>query len=280
MDIHCAAFILRAGGSFDPSVIYRRVAQYWFAFAVITFLVFFGRRTIDADLWARERVFRAGCVDKSYWGTLAGSVLVVFGLRISRAQSEGLMGSTVNLVDLLKNSFTNPKDAASTIISRGFSYDVIWSVFVASICLTTAMQFFVDSMMKSDGPTLSDVSSPWIFAVMVGGMTLLVCATITWTGQRFDGQANFKTIFALVAWLQVIQLLLQVLIYALLFLVAALAGFAQIAIIFWSLWIFVAFVDTAHKFDNMMKASVVSVLGIGLGGVILFFMISFMGMGL
>ena len=85
MDIHCAAFILRAGGSFDPSVIYRRVAQYWFAFAVITFLVFFGCRTIDADLWARERVFRAGCVDKSYWGTLAGSVLVVFGLRISRA---------------------------------------------------------------------------------------------------------------------------------------------------------------------------------------------------
>ncbi|MEK9979970.1 MAG: hypothetical protein VW602_13805, partial [Paracoccaceae bacterium] len=84
------------------------------------------------------------------------------------------MGSTVNLVDLLKNSFTNPKDAASTIISRGFSYDVIWSVFVASICLTTAMQFFVDAMMKSDGPTLSDVSSPWIFAMMVGGMTLLV----------------------------------------------------------------------------------------------------------
>jgi hypothetical protein len=65
-----------------------------------------------------------------------------------------------------------------------------------------------------------------------------------------------------------------------LFLVTALVGFAQIAIIFWSLWILVAFVDTAHGFDNMLKSFVVSVLGIGLGGIILLFMISVMGMGL
>ena len=190
------------------------------------------------------------------------------------------MGNGIHLVDLLKTSFSQPKEAAAVIISRGFSYDVIWSVFIATICLTTAMQFFADGLMKVDGPSLNDVSRPWIFALMVGGMTLLVCATITWTGQRFDGEANFKTIFTLVAWLQVIQLLLQAIIYFLLYLVTALAGFAQIAIIFWSLWIFVSFVDTAHGFDNMLKSFVVSVLGIGLGGVILFFVISFMGMGL
>ena len=190
------------------------------------------------------------------------------------------MSNTNHLGVLLKVSFSQPKEAAGIIISRGFSYDVIWSVFIASICLTTAMQFFADGLMQVDGPSLNDISSPWIFALMVGGMTLLVCATITWTGQRFDGVADFKTIFALVAWLQVIQLILQTIIYVLLLLVTALAGFAQIAIIFWSLWIFVAFIDTAHGFDNMLKSFVVSVLGIGLGGIILFFMISFMGMGI
>ena len=190
------------------------------------------------------------------------------------------MSNGIHLVNLLRTSFSQPKQAAAVIISRGFSYDVIWSVFIATICLTTTMQFFADGLLKVDGPSLNDVSRPWIFALMVGGMTLLLCATITWTGQRFHGEANFKTIFTLVAWLQVIQLLLQAIIYFLLYLVTALAGFAQIAIIFWSLWIFVAFVDTAHGFDNMLKSFLVSVLGIGLGGIILFFMISFMRMGL
>ncbi len=190
------------------------------------------------------------------------------------------MSSAIHFGDLLKTSFSKPKEAAAVILSRGFSYDVIWSVFIASICLTTAMQFFADGLMQVDGPSLNDVSSPWIFALMVGGMTLLVCATITWTGHRFDGEAKFKAIFTLVAWLQVIQLILQAIIYVLLFLVTALAGFAQIAIIFWSLWIFVAFVDTAQGFDNMVKSFVVSVLGIALGGIILFFVISFMGVRL
>ena len=127
------------------------------------------------------------------------------------------MSNGIHLADLLKTSFSKPKEAAAVIISRGFSYDVIWSVFIATICLTTAMQFFADGLMKVDAPSLNDVTSPWIFALMVGGMTLLVCATITWTGQRFDGNANFKTIFTLVAWLQVIQLILQAIIYLLLF---------------------------------------------------------------
>lgn len=190
------------------------------------------------------------------------------------------MSNAIHLGDLLKTSFSKPKEAAAFILSLGFSYDVIWSVFIASICLTTAMQFFADGLIQVDGPSLNDVSSPWIFALMVGGMTLLVCATITWTGHRFDGAANFKTIFTLVAWLQVIQLILQAINLVLLFLVTALAGFAQIAIIFWSLWIFVAFVDTAQGFNNMLKSFVVSVLGIALGGIILFCMIRFMGMGL
>ena len=48
---------------------------------------------------------------------------------------------------------------------------------------------------------------------------------------------------------------------------APLAGIVQFAIFLWSLWIFVAFIDAAHGFDNMIKSSLVAVLGSSLGSI-------------
>ena len=189
------------------------------------------------------------------------------------------MTNATFLTNLFKNSLFDPKEAAKEILEKDFPYEVIWSIFISSICVTTAMQFTAEAFIKNDGPSLIDFTRPSVFACTIAGTTLFVCGTITWTGQRFGGQSEFKSIFALVSWLQVVQLVLQVLIYAVLALIPSLTALAQVMILFWSIWIFVAFLDTAHGFLNMFKTALVALLGISLAGVLLLFVISLTNFG-
>ena len=175
------------------------------------------------------------------------------------------MTSAINLTTLLKISFTDPKQAGSIILSYDLPYNAIASIFAAAICASTAMLFAVDLFYDT----------PWVFALLVGVMTLVVCGAISWTGQRFSGLGDFKSIFTIVAWLQVVQMVMQMTSFLVMVLFAPLAGIVQFAIFLWSLWIFVAFIDAAHGFDNMIKSSLVAVLGSSLGSIGMLVMVIF-----
>ena len=185
------------------------------------------------------------------------------------------MNSAINLITLLKISFTDPKQAGSIILSYDLPYNAIASIFAAAICASTAMLFAVDLFYDTEGLSLTNVSTPWVFALLVGVMTLVVCGAISWTGQRFSGLGDFKSIFTIVAWLQVVQMVMQMTSFLVMVLFAPLAGIVQFAIFLWSLWIFVAFIDAAHGFDNMIKSSLVAVLGSSLGSIGMLVMVIF-----
>ena len=186
------------------------------------------------------------------------------------------MTSAFNFASLLKLSLSNPKEAGRAILSYGLSYDAICSIFAAAICASTAMMFAVATLYETDEPSLTNVSTPWIFALLVGIMTIVVCGAISWTGQRFSGQGDFKAVFSIVAWLQVVQMVLQLASFLVMFFLTPLIGFIQLVIFFWSLWIFVAFIDAAHGFDNMIKSSLVALLGSSLGSIGMLIMVIFM----
>ena len=185
------------------------------------------------------------------------------------------MTSAFNLTNLLKLSLTDPKQAGQAILSYDLSYDAICSIFAAAICASTAMLFAVDLVYETEGPSLTNVSTPWVFAPLVGIMTLVVCGAISWTGQRFSGRGDFKSVFTIVAWLQVVQMIMQITSFLVMVLFAPLIGIVQFVIFLWSLWIFVAFIDAAHGFDNMIKSSLVALLGCSLGSIGMLIMVIF-----
>ena len=185
------------------------------------------------------------------------------------------MTSSLNFTNLIKLSLIDPKQAGRSILSYGLSYDAICSIFAAAICASTAMLFAVDLVYETEGPSLTNVSTPWIFALLVSVMTLVVCGAISWTGQRFSGQGGFKSIFTIVAWLQVVQMVMQITSFLVMVLFAPLIGIVQFAIFLWSLWIFVAFIDAAHGFENMIKSSLVALLGSSLGSIGMLAMVIF-----
>jgi hypothetical protein len=201
---------------------------------------------------------------------------MVFDLWVSYDKAGSKMTSAFNFASLFKLSLADPKEAGRTILSFELTYDTICSIFAAAICASTAMLFAADALYETDGPSLTNVSTPWVFALMVGIMTIAVCGAISWTGQRFSGQGDFKAVFSIVAWLQVVQMVMQLTSLLVMIFLTPLIGFVQLVIFFWSLWIFVAFIDAAHGFDNMIKSSLVALLGSGLGSIGMLVMFIFM----
>ena len=185
------------------------------------------------------------------------------------------MRPTYNFTNLLKQSLLDPKQAGQSILSYDLSYEAICSIFAAAICASTSMMFAIDLLYETEGPSLTKVSTPWVFALLVGVMTLVVCGAISWTGQRFSGQGHFKSILTIVAWLQVVQMFMQMASFLVMVILTPLIGIVQFGIFLWSLWIFVAFIDAAHGYNNMVKASLVALLGSGLGSIAMIAMIAF-----
>ncbi|MGB0608220.1 MAG: YIP1 family protein [Paracoccaceae bacterium] len=183
----------------------------------------------------------------------------------------------VNIQLLFRQSFVEPKTAAKQFLALDLSYDAIFSLFLASVCASTVLIFGFDIVFYGADARVGLLGSPWQFAAIVAVLTLATAIGIAWIGQKLSGQGSFRLVMALIAWLQVVQLGMQVVSYFTLILPTLLVTFLQFGLIGWSFWIFIAFIDEVHKFDNMMKSALVAFLGTMVGMLGLFFMISLFG---
>ena len=187
------------------------------------------------------------------------------------------MTPKVNIQLLFRQSFVEPKTAAKQFLALDLSYDAIFSLFLASVCASTVLIFGFDIVFYGADARVGLLGSPWQFAAIVAVLTLATAIGIAWIGQKMSGQGSFRLVMALIAWLQVVQLGMQVVSYFTLILPPLLVTFVQFGLIGWSFWIFTAFIDEVHKFDNMMKSALVAFLGTMVGMLGLFFMISLFG---
>ena len=187
------------------------------------------------------------------------------------------MTSKVNIQLLFRQSFVEPKTAAKQFLALDLSYDAIFSLFLASVCASTVLIFGFDIVFYGADARVGLLGSPWQFAAIVAVLTLATAIGIAWIGQKMSGQGSFRLVMALIAWLQVVQLGMQLVSYFTLILPTLLVTFLQFGLIGWSFWIFIAFIDEVHKFDNMMKSALVAFLGTMVGMLGLFFVISLFG---
>lgn len=187
------------------------------------------------------------------------------------------MTSNISLQVLFQQSFVDPKAAAKQFLTLDLSYDAIFSMFLATVCASTVLIFGFDALFQSQETSVDLLSSPLQFAMIVTVLTLATAVGIAWIGQKLSGVGRFRPIMGLIAWLQVLQLGMQLLSYVTFLLPSIFVTFAQFGLIGWSFWIFIAFIDEAHQFGNMLKSALVALLGSMIGMFGLFFIISLFG---
>jgi len=104
--------------------------------------------------------------------------------------------------------------------------------------------------------------SPILFALFMGGALVITVFSLTWIGHSLKGTAALMDVLVLIAWLQVLRLVLQIVILVLLLISPLLSSLTVVVSSLWGMVILVVFLDAAHNFNNIIKALMVLAIGI------------------
>ena len=170
------------------------------------------------------------------------------------------------LISLFWQTLRAPRSAAERILALNLPRNWLWMALV----LMGVLNGIVYSLFLQIGPAPDPdqmqmippvLKSPMAFTLFLVGALAITVMTLTWVGRAMGGKAQVSQILALIGWLQVLRLIVQVALVVLM-LALPLAGmlFVIVASV-WGLVILVVFVDRAHEFGNSFKAAGAIILG-------------------
>lgn len=164
--------------------------------------------------------------------------------------------------EIAKLSFTQPRYAARALLDMNLGWNVIWSAFIAASCLSTILFFSFDGgELPPDFPFAEVFQSPMLMVSFFVGSGVLVSLGINFISNLIGGKGALSSIMLIMAWFQILQVGIQIVIYFLMILILPAALLLQFALFWYGLYIFVAFVAEAYGFQSLFKAGVASLAG-------------------
>ncbi len=180
------------------------------------------------------------------------------------------MGPDMNtklLSDLARQTLFSPRAAADRIMALWLPRNWLWMALALMSVLNGIVYSLSMHMGAEPDPEAVQMippafQSPALFTLFLFGALVITVLTLTWVGRSLGGSGQVPQILALLTWLQVLRLAVQL---ALLVLVVALP-FAALALVMvasvWGLIILVTFIDRAHGFNNIFKSVAVLALAV------------------
>ena len=101
------------------------------------------------------------------------------------------MTSNVNIQQLFRQSFVEPKAAAKNFLALDLSYDAVFSLFLATVCASTVLIFGFDALFQNAQARPGLLESPWQFAAIVTVLTLSTAVGIAWIGQKLSNPSPY-----------------------------------------------------------------------------------------
>ncbi|QIE44253.1 YIP1 family protein [Pseudohalocynthiibacter aestuariivivens] len=163
-------------------------------------------------------------------------------------------------VDLTKETLFAPRNAASRILELNLPSQSLWMILVLMTVLN-AIAYSASLYLSppADPATMAMVPpifrSPLLFSMALGGALVLTVFALTWIGQSMGGSGRLVDILALMTWLQVLRFALQLVVAVLMLVAPFLGGILVLVASVWGLVILVVFIDSAHGFANLFKAT-------------------------
>jgi hypothetical protein len=179
----------------------------------------------------------------------------------------------MDLRHVLSDSLVRPRAAARAVLALGLPASTLIQAAFAVTALGVVLAFFAVRLGPGEVDQVSAaiLANPLIGAAVQFGAILVVAYLTARIGALFGGKGSLEGALALVVWLNVMMLVIQVVQLALMILVPPLAAFLAIFAIVWALWAFANFVTELHGFQNPLFV---------LGGVILSMIVLFFGLAM
>ncbi len=151
-----------------------------------------------------------------------------------------------SLFELVRESFRNPRGAGEALLRLEIPLQARWFTLLAAVAAGTVLAYLIPALAGR----LQDMPAPLFAASFQVGVNVFAALLVTQIGRLFGGQGRFKDALLLVAWLQMLMVLVQAAQVVLLFVAPPLGGFFLIVIIGLFFWFLVGFVQALHGFTQ------------------------------
>lgn len=172
----------------------------------------------------------------------------------------------IDFQDLVKKTFMSPNEAAATVLAirRSVANEVLWMAVILAAVLN-ALVVSLNMQLFPPAPETVEMLppvflSPGLLAIFVVGGLVISVFVLLWAGRVLGGTANLGDMLAVMTWIELVQVGLQVPLTLLAILVPGLSQLAGLVASIWMLFVLVAFLDTAHGFGSPMRAIGVMIL--------------------
>lgn len=173
---------------------------------------------------------------------------------------------------LVRLTLADPAKGGRAVLALDLPMGARWLALLAAVTVGVVLAY---APLAFSG-ALAGVPAPLTLVGMQLGVNLLAVAVMTFAGQMAGGRGRFEDALVLVAWLQAMMLLAQVVQFAVMLVLPALSGLMMIAAVGLFFWLLTGFVQALHGFPNrlpVMAGVIATMFGVAMAlGVLLLLM--------
>ncbi|MEJ6398173.1 YIP1 family protein [Yoonia sp. 208BN28-4] len=172
------------------------------------------------------------------------------------------------VMQLFADTVREPATMAARIKAQRAPHDVGWSVLgVATIGIVLLLH--LERLLPGSSAQVTGMGgAPFLDAVVLGAMTVLMVFVFYSAGRSLGGDGSFGATLALMAWFQCVVLILVVAQVLIGLVMPPIAGLFAIFSFVLQVYILLHFMSVLHSYNSLAKAAgllVVSIIGLGFG---------------
>jgi hypothetical protein len=150
------------------------------------------------------------------------------------------------LRDLVRLSFAQPRLAGERLIALAPPIEGRWLGMAAAIIVGTLLAYLIPLLSGR----IAEVPPPAVAVGVQGGANMLAVVLMVQVGRMFGGAGRFEDALLLLAWLQGMMALVQLVQIVALLVMPPLAGLVLVLAVGLFFWLMVGFVQALHGFQN------------------------------
>jgi hypothetical protein len=183
---------------------------------------------------------------------------------------------------LVRQTLFEPRAAAARILALRVPQEGWWLGLALMSVLNTLVYSLSIALSPPRDPTAVDmmgpaVHMPVLFALMLFGALAFTVLALAHVGRFLGGQGGVGDLLALLTWMQVLRLLVQLGVAVLALVAPAVGALVVLVAAAWGSVILMVFVDVAHGFDSLFRAAGVMLASVVLLAVALGVLFSLIG---
>ena len=184
------------------------------------------------------------------------------------------------ILQLVSRTVTDPASVAQSLKQRSFETQTLWMGLVLVSVLSVLLLAVSNALLPASVPEGAIVLSPFAYGAIIAVSIVMLVYAVHLVGRFFGGTGTFPQTMALMIWLQVLAMAVQVIQIVTMLILPPLAGIVSLAGVFLMLYCLAQFINVLHNFDSLLKAIGVFIVAVVAIGIVLAVVLSFLGVTL